>query len=141
MGRGGEQASGASLLVDDDERPWVDHEEDDHLDASRQAEVWVYLGSDIERAQLWDETGMFFDRRKQHGKVLSSKMSHLTPPSNVNVKNMAQQTSESEKVFFSFGLKDTVRVRHTEMSTTSSFQCHRRDVKLFCIEWVEDTGT
>eukprot|EP00959_Pyramimonas_sp_CCMP1952_P228841 4784615-Pyramimonas_sp.AAC.1 len=57
------QASGASLLVDEDGRPWNDHEEGDHLGAWRQAEVWIYVGSDIEKARLWEGTTMFFDRR------------------------------------------------------------------------------
>lgn len=39
-------------------------------------------------------------------------MSHLTPTS--DAKNNAQQTSKSEKVFFSFGLKDTDRYRECQ---------------------------
>ena len=64
--------------------------------------------------------------REQHGKVLKEEeMSHLTPPS--NVKNIPQQTSESEKVFFSLGLKDTTdRYRECQQLQLSM---SRRDVK------------
>lgn len=62
---------------------------------------------------------------REHGKVLKEEeMSHLTPPS--NVKNIAQQTSESEKVFFSLGLKDTDRYRECQQLQLSM---SRRDVK------------
>ena len=48
----------------------------------------------------------------------------LTRPS--DVENIAQQTSESEKVFFSLGLKDTDRYRECQQLQLSM---SRRDVK------------
>ena len=60
----------AASLIDEDGSPWDDHEVGDHLSATRQAEVWVFIGTDIERAELWEATAMYFDKRKK-GKGLT----------------------------------------------------------------------
>ena len=58
------EETAASLLLGEDDPPWEDHEPGDHLSATRQAERWVFIGTDVERAALWEGSATYFDKRK-----------------------------------------------------------------------------
>lgn len=76
----------------------------------------------------WNNMEKFLKRRR-----------YVAPHTNFRCQKQRTTNIEKWKGFLFFWFEGHRQIQR--VSTTFSFQCQRRDVKYFCIEWVEDMVT